>query len=134
MYEFIIAPIFEELRSIRHGSRDFVQTNDAKIKYRGSGGDMIFEIKSGFTTDFASIPRLIDDVLGVDPGPFKIPGYLHDWRYKIASYPRLVCDLLFLFDMKAAKIPFHERHAAFWAVRIFGKSHYTKKKSNKSYI
>lgn len=50
-------------------------------------------VDEGFDTDFCSVPRfpLIYAVMG---GRFNKTGALHDKLYRLALYPRSICDLL----------------------------------------
>lgn len=83
----------------------------------------VFTVPSGFTTDFASVPRI--------PGIFDIYGdrahraaALHDHLYSTHEVDRETSDNLFLEAMLSTGVP-HDIAETMWqGVRDFGGSHW----------
>lgn len=78
----------------------------------------VVKIPSGFTTNFASVPRL--------PFVYMLFGdtahqaaTLHDYLYQFAVVPRHIADKVFLEAMQASGIGW-ERYPMFWGVRLCG--------------
>lgn len=82
---------------------------------------MVVNIKKGFETDGASIPRLAWRIIG---HPFSMPllpcALIHDALYAGELLPRNECDWMFLELMKKAKIGWIKRNAVWSAVRLGG--------------
>ena len=84
-------------------------------------------VPSGFITDFASTPRILWPIFP----PWDKYGkaaILHDYLYKYRVFERKLCDDIFYEAMKELKVPKWKRTLMFYAVRIFGASHYPKLK------
>lgn len=86
-------------------------------------GPLTIRIKSGFVTDGASVPELLQRVAG---RPFDVPrvaaAVVHDWLYSAHITSRLFADLVFLAIMIKVGYPVFRSLADFWAVRSFGRS------------
>ena len=81
-------------------------------------------VPAGFTTDFASVPRLFWNVLPPF-GRYGKAAIVHDYLYRtrgLVSKP--VADALFLEAMKALGVGTLTRYTMFLAVRLFGGSSY----------
>lgn len=81
------------------------------------------KIKSGFVTDGASVPALLQRWAGK---PFDFPrviaAVIHDWLYSSHVVSRLTSDILFLSCLIKVGYPVWRSLADFWAVRRFGQS------------
>lgn len=82
-------------------------------------------VPRGFVTDFASVPRL--------PFAYMLMGncaneaaVVHDYLYSTGEVPKNVADSIFLEAMKITKIAAWRRYPMYWAVSLFGGSHYFK--------
>ena len=90
-----------------------------------------FTIPAGFKWDGA------DTVLFSNR--LTIPALIHDYIYsglgdeKAIQYTRADADELFLIYMKECKIPKWVRYPVYWAVRIFGGSHWQGRLGNNTY-
>jgi hypothetical protein len=80
----------------------------------------VHTVPEGFTTDFASVPRL----------PFAYAAYgnrgqairaavLHDYYCRTELVPRIVADELFLEAMLADGMPEADAKVMYWAVRLY---------------
>lgn len=82
-------------------------------------------VPAGFETDFASIPRIFWNVLP-PIGPYAQAAVVHDYLYRTGRVNRQEADLTFLLLMKTDGVNFFIRNIMYWAVRLFGGSHYHK--------
>lgn len=76
-------------------------------------------IPKGFTTDFASVPRLFWQILPPD-GQYTGAALVHDYLYWLQLRTRKESDGIFLEAMKALGVPLVERLIMYQAVRSFG--------------
>lgn len=86
---------------------------------------VVYKIPSGFTTDLASIPRLLWSI----HAPFKantIPGaIIHDYLYFCpGDLTRKEADSIFYEALIAKKVSVITAYKYWLAVRLFGKSHF----------
>lgn len=81
-------------------------------------GDTV-EVAIGFTTDFASIPRIFWVVL---PrwGKYGNAAVIHDWLYWIQNRERDEADFIMLEAMGVLDVPGWQKFVIFWAVRLAG--------------
>lgn len=83
------------------------------------------DIPAGFVTDGASIPRFLWRVFG---HPFEsdyIEVYTeHDHDYAVGKIPRAEADQKMLDGLKAKGMGYLKRYTIYWAVHLFGGSHY----------
>lgn len=87
--------------------------------------DEVITIPAGFTTDFASVPRLFWSIL--PPwGKYGKAAVVHDYCYRNGLYMRKRCDDIFLEGMIVLKVAVWRRYAMYYAVRLFGCSSYRK--------
>ncbi len=87
------------------------------IGEEGSGDSVDVEI--GFTTDFASIPRIFWAVL---PrwGKYGHATVIHDWLYWVQDRERDEADFIMLEAMGVLGVPVWQKFVIFWAVRLIG--------------
>jgi hypothetical protein len=89
-------------------------------------------VKSGFTTDGASIPKVFWSVIGnpLENDLLK-PAMIHDGLYALMQLPRLECDKLLkemlLFNGTSKVKVF----SIYYTVRLFGSSHWKKDTTDK---
>lgn len=84
-------------------------------------------VPEGFTTDFASVPRLpIAYALFGDIA--HAPAVIHDYLYSETDRDRAECDAIFLEAMQVAGISWWKRRAMWLAVRAAGWAVRSKKK------
>lgn len=79
----------------------------------------VLEIPSGFSTDFASVPRAF---WGIFPpfGRYSVAAVAHDYLYSTQALSRKAADDVFLYLMKKHNVGFVSRTIMYFAVRIFG--------------
>ena len=87
------------------------------IGEEGSGDSV--EVEIGFTTDFASIPRIFWAVL---PrwGKYGNATVIHDWLYWIQNRPRDEADFIMLEAMGVLEVPGWQKFVIYWSVRLVG--------------
>ena len=116
MIEFITNPIVEVLDDTWNVLRD-----DFIVKYY----DQTIVIPSGFTTDFASVPRVpLAYTLFADKA--KKSAVLHDYLYETKMFSRLQCDKAFLCAMEAEGLNWFTRYAMYQGVRLGGSRYYNR--------
>lgn len=76
-------------------------------------------VPRGFTTDFASVPRLFWTILPPD-GTYTQAAVLHDFLYHTQQYSRKRSDEIFLEAMAVLKVWWVRRRIIYMAVRLFG--------------
>ncbi len=103
------------------------------IYYVGEkGSDEFLYVRSGFTTDFASIPRLAWPIIGHPAGDHGKAAVVHDWLYQNPDdgvdkpRTRRRCDQVFLEAMKVLGIGWWRRSAMYCAVRVGGRGAWKK--------
>lgn len=77
-------------------------------------------VPAGFTTDFASIPRLFWSVIGHPAGRYAQAAVLHDSLYRTRSVTRARADALFMEAMAVLGVPAWQRWLMWAAVRVGG--------------
>ena len=77
------------------------------------------EVRVGFMTDFASIPRLFWIVL---PrwGKYGNAAVVHDWLYWSQNRSRSEADNIMLEAMGVLSVPTWQKYPIYWGVRAFG--------------
>lgn len=84
------------------------------------GRGNVYRVPEGFTTDFASVPRLLWRL--VPPwGPYSPAAVVHDYLYRTNLGTRPAADAAFLSLMKRLGVPAWKRYAMYAAVRAFGR-------------
>jgi hypothetical protein len=95
--------------------------DDGKYELAADFGD----IPAGFVTDGASIPRIAWRLIG---HPFEseyIEVFVeHDYDYATGRISRAAADDKMLQGLKAKGMGYLKRYTIYWAVRLFGSSHY----------
>jgi hypothetical protein len=83
------------------------------------GSSETIMVPQGFTTDFASIPRVFWAVL---PrwGKYGNAAVIHDYLYYQQKYQRREADKIFLEAMGVLQVPVWQKYPIYWAVRIGG--------------
>ena len=85
----------------------------------------------GFTTDFASIPRLFWTILP-KWGRYGNAAVIHDYLYYSQMYSRKRSDAIFLEAMGVLTVPGWKKLPIFWAVRFFGFTAWSSNKLKRS--
>lgn len=92
----------------------------------------VIKIKTGFITDFASVPKLFWNIFPPYAPSYGKAAVIHDALYCNKFFTRKRSDDIFLEGMKVLKASRFTRYSIYWAVRLFAsfawKGH---KKSNK---
>jgi hypothetical protein len=77
--------------------------------------------KKGFTTDFASIPRIAWTIIGSPAmGRYTSSSVIHDVLYATEALSRKECDDLFLEMLEIDGVGYFKRYMMYWAVRAGG--------------
>jgi hypothetical protein len=91
--------------------------------YYYSGEKWCGKVPRGFITDFASVPRILWNILP-PTGQYGPAAVIHDYLYRTAAVPRCDADWTFLEAMTRLGVPYLVRHAMYRAVRLFGGAAY----------
>jgi len=83
------------------------------------GSDDRIDVRVGFMTDFASIPRLFWIVLP-KWGKYGNAAVVHDWLYWTQRRSRPSSDRILREGMEVLAVPGWQRLVIYWAVRAFG--------------
>lgn len=83
------------------------------------GSDDTVRVRTGFMTDFASIPRVFWFFLPCW-GKYGNAAVIHDWLYWKQERPRNKADGIMLEGMTVLKVPTWQKYAIYAAVRLFG--------------
>jgi len=86
----------------------------------------IIGVPKGFHTDFASVPRIFWNIISPIDKHGKA-AVLHDYLYSIQyKNNRKLCDNIFKEAMGILGVKKWKIFVMYWAVRLFGKSHFKK--------
>lgn len=87
--------------------------------YESDKARMIIRVPKGFSTDFASVPRLgmIYAMLG---NVAHQPAVIHDWLYYAGTTSRAVADAVFLEAMEVIGLNWFQRRMIYLGVRVGG--------------
>ena len=85
----------------------------------GGDGRTYITAGEGFSTDFASVPRVFWSVVG-PIGKHTKASVIHDWLYYHNAGGRKWADLVFLEAMEVSGTPWWKRRLCYRAVRLFG--------------
>lgn len=101
-----------------------------KFYYADANGNPLEEVivPEGFVTDFASTPKLLYPIFP-PIGIYNKAAMVHDFLYSkegSMTVERKKADLFFLQAMDVLKVPAWKRRLMYFAVRLFGASHYVK--------
>lgn len=119
----------EEIKGEREG-RPLVKLL-APIEYRvgHANSNEVILVPANFVTDFASVPKGLWNVFP-PMGSWSRAAVVHDYLYAthgyFGTYTRVEADKIFLEIMQVLDVPFWKRQLMFWAVRLGGKSGWTK--------
>ena len=93
------------------------------LAYESSVANRVICAPEGFTTDFASVPRIpVAYWLTVDVA--HAAAVIHDYLYSTGSVSRAMADDVLLEAMWVTGVPAWRRYAMYWAVRAFGGSRF----------
>jgi hypothetical protein len=103
---------------------EFIDGDDwlllSPLVYTTKRGDT-FEVPAGFTSDFASIPKVFWTVVGDPDGPWAPAAVIHDFLYRTAIVPRAEADAIFREAMEELPgISWLKRWAMWAALRVGG--------------
>jgi hypothetical protein len=79
----------------------------------------IIVVPNGFSTDFASVPRMLWRVLPPF-GEYMLAAVVHDYLYSRGKYKRKTADLVFRFLMQRLHVDSWKLRTMYWAVRALG--------------
>jgi hypothetical protein len=97
------------------------------FKYKG------IHIPRGFVFDFASIPKLFWSLVGSPAtGKHRLCAIPHDYIYYKQHYTRKFADKLFAECLKDKGVSWWKRTMMYWAVRIFGRIGWNRRKKELS--
>jgi len=86
--------------------------------------ERIVTVKAGEETDFASIPKILQNILS-PTGPYGKAAVLHDHAYRTPGFcSRPDADALFLEAMEALGVNWFTRHLVYAGVRVGGWASY----------
>ena len=94
---------------------------DRTLRFRmwlGSGKISVW-VPAGFETDFASVPRWLWPIFP-PTGKWCEAAVMHDYLYT-TTCSRFLADALFREAMYISGVPWYQRVAMFYAVRVFGR-------------
>ena len=114
MIEFVTNPVVEVINDQWN-----VLRSDFIVKYY----DYTLIVPKGFSTDFASVPR-IPIAFTLFANKAKKSAVLHDWLYTTKPFSREECDKAFLCAMEAEGLNWVTRQAMYRGVRLGGALHY----------
>ena len=83
----------------------------------------IVSVPKGFTTDFASVPRLPIVYLLTGDTAHKA-AVVHDFLYMERVVTRKQADQVLLEAMESTGVSRWRRYSMYWAVRLFGSGHF----------
>ena len=101
-------------------------TIEEPFDYYSELAETVFHIPVGMVTDFASIPRILWNILPPAEGPYAKAAVVHDFLYahkgKIygQKLDRGTCDRILLEAMEVSRTGWMQRHSIYRAVRMFG--------------
>lgn len=111
---------FSNPRLLEAGDGEWVLADDLEFSLVVGAGDIKLRVPSGFTTDFASVPRILWSIFPPF-GKWQRAAILHDFLYsKQGQCSRYLADAFFLEGMAKLGVPFWRRVLMYLAVRTFG--------------
>jgi len=105
---------YVSLKAYNRGGRELFYV----LKEIDLGEDRIVE--EGFVTDFGSIPRIADKLLGINTREGSLSYLTHDYNYRRHNKSRARADLELRLDQKREGVGAAERAVVFWSLRLFG--------------
>lgn len=96
---------------------------DTDVRLTGYPHDQVI-VPKGFITDFASIPRILWDILP-PAGSYGKAAVIHDFLYRTKSLAtRGEADAVLLEAMKVSGVDWLTRQVIYWGVRVGGRRSY----------
>ncbi len=95
------------------------------LRYTARDG-RVFDVRTGYITDFASIPAPMRAVWAVNDET-RLPAVVHDWCYSTQCIARAEADSLLLEMMERAGSGLAKRNAYYAGVRAGGWTHWNKR-------
>lgn len=99
--------------------RDGLWRLDAPLVFFSEVADGKIEVPAGFTTDFASVPRL-PLIYALYGDRNRKAATLHDYLYRNKTHPRSICDAVFREAMRADGESWPVAFAMWLGVRVGG--------------
>ena len=87
------------------------------FEYHSKKGDII-KVPVNFVSDFASIPHIVQPIIGDPTGRYGPSAIIHDFLYYTKKYTRRKADAIFLEAMKVLGVPWWKRRIMWLAVRL----------------
>jgi len=117
----LIMPFLTDLSitSVR-GSRFFVLEKPLAYQHL----NQVYSAPSGFKTDFASIPKIFQNIIGDDESDIRDASVIHDFLYSTGAVTRLQADRILQAAMVELGASKFKAYIVFLAVRMAGSSHY----------
>lgn len=85
-------------------------------------GGLRVRVPKDFTTDFASVPRLLWPIFPPS-GRWNRAAIVHDFLYSQPQVSRFLADAVFREAMAKLGVPWWRRVVMYYAVRFFGRRH-----------
>jgi hypothetical protein len=103
----------------------WIAQKDCKITIEFNSGNIIeYEIKEGFVTDFASVPKSFRNIISNDSVKIIIPAIVHDINFGAHYFGFKTSNILLKEMCKFYGMGLFKRNAVYYSVKFFGKSHY----------
>ena len=101
----------------------FTLTEQFRYRIGSMESTEIITVPVGYTTDFASTPKVIQWLIP-PTGQYGKAAVIHDYLYSTGLYSREKADEIFYEAMLVLGVPKWKAYSMFKAVRMFGGSHY----------
>ena len=101
----------------------FTLTEQFRYRIGSMESTEIITVPAGYTTDFASTPKVIQWLIP-PTGQYGKAAVIHDYLYSTGLYSREKADEIFYEAMLVLGVPKWKAYSMFKAVRMFGGSHY----------
>jgi hypothetical protein len=99
------------------------ERNLSRLKSDEDGNCIIF-VPSGYSTDFASIPRIVQNIFPPHHPHYAKAAVIHDYLYSYGIGTKRWADAIFLEGMKVLGCPAWKRFIFHTAARIGGRGAY----------
>jgi hypothetical protein len=111
--EFDVIPVMPAMKDWR------LQVN---VHYSGmiKGKAIHVEVPMGFITDFASIPLLLQPIVGKPTGRHGVAAVVHDYGYAHNRYDQETWDMIMLDIMKLSGVGWLRRNTIYYGLRVGG--------------
>jgi hypothetical protein len=93
---------------------------DHPFRYKSDYAKRMFTVPVGFTTDFASVPRIVPAIYALLGDTAHEPATVHDWLYYAAVTTREAADNVLREAIMVFGIPAWRATLFFWGVRLGG--------------